>query len=143
MFFASSANGALEKLASQGLSPSMILYLTKVYGMKSAHASNVIFLWSAASNFTPIICAFLADSYFGRFPMIAAGSIFSFLVISYCLLFQYDYPNLTMISLFSAMWRRFCICTEERVDMTVLSYDYFFHEITSSSDSDLGIVHIL
>ncbi|XP_008445024.2 protein NRT1/ PTR FAMILY 1.2-like isoform X2 [Cucumis melo] len=73
------ANGALEKLASQGLSPSMILYLTQVYGMKSAQASNVIFLWSAASNFTPIICAFLADSYFGRFPMVAAGSIFSFL----------------------------------------------------------------
>ncbi|XP_038885652.1 protein NRT1/ PTR FAMILY 1.2 isoform X4 [Benincasa hispida] len=73
------ANGALEKLASQGLSPSMILYLTMVYGMKSAYASNIIFLWSAATNFTPIICAFLADSYFGRFPMIAAGSIFSFL----------------------------------------------------------------
>ncbi|XP_022996588.1 protein NRT1/ PTR FAMILY 1.2-like [Cucurbita maxima] len=71
------ANGALEKLASQGLSPSMILYLTRVYGMNSANASNVIFLWSAASNFTPIICAFLADSYFGRFRMIAAGCIIS------------------------------------------------------------------
>ncbi|XP_016899946.1 protein NRT1/ PTR FAMILY 1.2-like [Cucumis melo] len=73
------ANGTFEKVASHGLSPSMILYLTEVYGMKSAHASNVIFLWSAATNFTPIICAFLADSYFGRFSMIAAGSIFSFL----------------------------------------------------------------
>ncbi|KAG7029720.1 Protein NRT1/ PTR FAMILY 1.2, partial [Cucurbita argyrosperma subsp. argyrosperma] len=71
------ANGALERLASQGLSPSMILYLTRVYGMNSANASNVIFLWSAASNFTPIICAFLADSYFGRFRMIAAGCIIS------------------------------------------------------------------
>ncbi|KAL0557754.1 hypothetical protein IC582_006305 [Cucumis melo] len=70
------ANGTFEKVASHGLSPSMILYLTEVYGMKSAHASNVIFLWSAATNFTPIICAFLADSYFGRFSMIAAGSIF-------------------------------------------------------------------
>ncbi|KAL0557753.1 hypothetical protein IC582_006304 [Cucumis melo] len=73
------ANGTIEKVASQGLMPSMILYLTEVYGMKSAQASNVIFLWSAATNFTPIVCAFLADSYFGRFPMVAAGSIFSFL----------------------------------------------------------------
>uniref|UniRef100_A0A0A0LPT0 Uncharacterized protein n=1 Tax=Cucumis sativus TaxID=3659 RepID=A0A0A0LPT0_CUCSA len=71
------ASGALEKLASMGLSPSMILYLTEVYGMKSVQASSVIFLWTAATYFTPIICAFLADSYFGRFMMIVAGSIFS------------------------------------------------------------------
>ncbi|KMT18018.1 hypothetical protein BVRB_2g032120 [Beta vulgaris subsp. vulgaris] len=41
--------------------------------------SNIIFLWSAATNFTPILGAFLADSYVGRFWMIALGSIFSFM----------------------------------------------------------------
>ncbi|MCI27741.1 peptide/nitrate transporter, partial [Trifolium medium] len=47
--------------------------------METAEATNFLLLWSAATNFTPIIAAFLADSYFGRYPMIAFGSIASLL----------------------------------------------------------------
>ncbi|KNA17480.1 hypothetical protein SOVF_079580 [Spinacia oleracea] len=73
------ANEAFEKAASFGLLPNMILYLMRGYGMELATGSNIIFFWNAATNFTPVIGAFLADSYVGRFWMIGFGSIFSFL----------------------------------------------------------------
>lgn len=61
----------------------MVLYLTRHYGMQAAQATNVILLWSAASYFTPVLGAFLADSYFGRFTIIAFGSFLTSLVSSY------------------------------------------------------------
>ncbi|CAJ1973882.1 unnamed protein product [Sphenostylis stenocarpa] len=73
------ANEAFERLASLGLMPNMILYLTKVYGMQTAGATNFLLLWSAVSNFTPFIGAVLADSYVGRYSMIAFGSVASLL----------------------------------------------------------------
>ncbi|RDX81721.1 Protein NRT1/ PTR FAMILY 1.2, partial [Mucuna pruriens] len=73
------ANEAFERLASLGLMPNMILYLTREYGMQTAGATNFLLLWSAASNFTPFIGAILSDSYVGRYSMIAFGSIASLL----------------------------------------------------------------
>ena len=54
--------------------------------MEAAAATNVILLWSAATNFTPILGAFLADSYFGRYSTIAFGLFLNLLVSSYLLL---------------------------------------------------------
>ncbi|KAK4277000.1 hypothetical protein QN277_015074 [Acacia crassicarpa] len=73
------ANEAFERLASVGLMPNMILYLTRDYGMKTTEATNVLLLFTAASNFLPVLGAFLADSLVGRYPMIAFGSIASLL----------------------------------------------------------------
>lgn len=73
------ANEAFEKVASFGLLPNMVLYLTREYHLENVAAANVLFLWSAATNFLPIIGAFLADSYFGRYAMIGFGSIASLL----------------------------------------------------------------
>ncbi|WJX35779.1 hypothetical protein P8452_23729 [Trifolium repens] len=73
------ANEACERVASIGLMPNMIIYLTKVYKMETAEATNFLLLWSAATNFTPLIAAFLADSYFGRYRIIAFGSVASLL----------------------------------------------------------------
>ncbi|KAF3444109.1 hypothetical protein FNV43_RR13799 [Rhamnella rubrinervis] len=55
--------------------PHMILYLTREYGLRAATAANVILLWSSATDFMPILDAFLADSYVGRYPMMGFGSI--------------------------------------------------------------------
>lgn len=71
------ANEGLERAASYGLEPNMIVYLMVGYGLEMATGSNIIFLWSAAANFTPILCAFLSDSYVGRFRMIGFGSVLS------------------------------------------------------------------
>jgi peptide/histidine transporter 3/4 len=67
-------------VASFGLQPNMILYLTKRYNMTAADGAMVIYLWSAMTNFLPISGAVLADVYLGRFRVIALGSIVSLCV---------------------------------------------------------------
>lgn len=74
------ANETFEKVASFGLHANMILYLMHEYNMELATGTCILFLWSAATNFTPIMGAFLADSHFGRFRVIALGSVVSLLV---------------------------------------------------------------
>ncbi|XP_018673536.1 protein NRT1/ PTR FAMILY 1.2-like [Musa acuminata AAA Group] len=71
------ANEILEKVASFGLHANMIVYLTKTYNMSPAAGAIVLFIWGAASNFTPIFGAFLSDSFLGRFRVIAIGSFVS------------------------------------------------------------------
>ncbi|KAG6593470.1 Protein NRT1/ PTR FAMILY 1.2, partial [Cucurbita argyrosperma subsp. argyrosperma] len=73
------ANESFEKVASYGLLPNMILYLMKDYNMGFAEGNNILFFWSAAINFMPLLGAFLSDSYLGRFLTIGLGSIASFL----------------------------------------------------------------
>ncbi|TYH08195.1 hypothetical protein ES288_A08G296500v1 [Gossypium darwinii] len=73
------ATEAFERVATLGLSPNMIVYLRREFGMETAKAANVIFFWSAATNFTPIIGAFIADSYMGKYRMIGFGSVLCFL----------------------------------------------------------------
>ena len=76
------ANEAFEKVASYGLLPNMVLYLIQDYHLGVAKATNILFLWSAATNFLPVVGAFLSDSYLSRFLTIGLGSITSLLVIS-------------------------------------------------------------
>ncbi|XP_062149038.1 protein NRT1/ PTR FAMILY 1.2-like isoform X2 [Alnus glutinosa] len=73
------ANETFEKVASFGLIANMILYLMNEYHMDPVAGASLLFLWSAISHFTPVIGAFLSDSYFGRFRMIAYGTVFSLL----------------------------------------------------------------
>ncbi|KAF8036285.1 hypothetical protein BT93_C2110 [Corymbia citriodora subsp. variegata] len=73
------ANEILEKVASYGLLPNMIFYLLYKYHFNAASAANVIFLWSAITNFTPVLGAFLSDSCLGRFRVIGAASVVSLL----------------------------------------------------------------
>jgi peptide/histidine transporter 3/4 len=73
------ANEAFEKVASYGLMPNMIIYLMSDYHIGVAKGTNILFLWGAATNFAPILGAFLADSYLGRFRTICLGSCFSIL----------------------------------------------------------------
>ncbi|KAK9130904.1 hypothetical protein Sjap_011391 [Stephania japonica] len=71
------ANEAFEKVASFGLLNNMIIYLVTGYNMDYAKGANVLFLWSAVSNFMPILGAFISDSYLGRFLVITLGSVSS------------------------------------------------------------------
>ncbi|EEF46428.1 protein NRT1/ PTR FAMILY 1.2 [Ricinus communis] len=73
------ANEAFEKVSSYGLLPNMIFYLMKDYGLGVAKGANIIFLWNAATNFMPLLGAFISDSYLGRYLTIGLGSIFSLL----------------------------------------------------------------
>ncbi|GAB2293522.1 hypothetical protein Dimus_027729 [Dionaea muscipula] len=73
------ANESLEKVASYGLLPNMILYLMMDYKMSVAKGTNLLFFWSAATNFMPLVGAVVADSYLGRFLTIGLGSLSSLL----------------------------------------------------------------
>ncbi|CAL0308753.1 unnamed protein product [Lupinus luteus] len=73
------ANEALAKVASIGLLPNMILYLMGSYKIHLATATQILLLSSASSNFTPVVAAFIADSYLGRFNAVGLGSIITFL----------------------------------------------------------------
>ncbi|CAN1824857.1 Protein NRT1/ PTR FAMILY 1.1 [Linum perenne] len=72
-------NEAFEKVASYGVAPNMIMYLMKDYKMGVAKAANILFLWSAATNFMPLFGAFLSDSFLGRYLTITIGSFFTLL----------------------------------------------------------------
>ncbi|CAN1824855.1 Protein NRT1/ PTR FAMILY 1.2 [Linum perenne] len=74
-------NEAFEKVASYGVAPNMIMYLMKDYKMGVAKAANILFLWSAATNFMPLFGAFLSDSFLGRYLTITIGSFFTLLAI--------------------------------------------------------------
>ncbi|XP_073134482.1 protein NRT1/ PTR FAMILY 1.2-like isoform X2 [Henckelia pumila] len=69
----------LEKIATYGLTPNMTVYLMGQYHMGMTTASNVLFLWSSATNFMQIIWAIISDSFLGQFYTIGLGTIICFL----------------------------------------------------------------
>ncbi|KAJ6758447.1 PROTEIN NRT1/ PTR FAMILY 1.3 [Salix koriyanagi] len=76
-------NEAFERLANYGLSTNLILYLTREYRIDAVNGAQILYLHSAATNFTPFIGAFLADTYVGRFFMIGSGCIACLLALIY------------------------------------------------------------
>ncbi|XP_012572116.1 protein NRT1/ PTR FAMILY 1.2-like isoform X2 [Cicer arietinum] len=73
------ANETFEKVANVGLHVNMILYLLNEYHVDPSTAAIIIFLWNAGSNFMPLFGAFLSDSCFGRFRVIAWATIIDLL----------------------------------------------------------------
>ncbi|CAM8898011.1 unnamed protein product [Rhodiola kirilowii] len=73
------ANEAFLDVATYGVLPNMVIYLVKKYGMEAADATQILFLWSATIYSSPTLCALIADSYVGKFRMIAIGSVISVL----------------------------------------------------------------
>ncbi|GAU10974.1 hypothetical protein TSUD_112680 [Trifolium subterraneum] len=73
------ANEALASIAFVGLLPNMILYLMGSYRLHLGKATQILLLSSAVSNFTPVVGAFIADSYLGRFLGVGLGSAVCFL----------------------------------------------------------------
>uniref|UniRef100_A0A7N2M9D0 Nitrate transporter n=1 Tax=Quercus lobata TaxID=97700 RepID=A0A7N2M9D0_QUELO len=73
-------NESFEKVVSYGLMANMIFYLMNGYNIDIATGTSILLLWSAISNALAIVGAFLADSYLGRFLVIALGSFSSLLV---------------------------------------------------------------
>jgi len=64
----------------------MILYLLQEYNFDPATGAIIVFLWNAISNFVPIFGAFLSDSWFGRYRVIALGTIIDLVVSTTILL---------------------------------------------------------
>uniref|UniRef100_A0A0A0K953 Nitrite transporter n=1 Tax=Cucumis sativus TaxID=3659 RepID=A0A0A0K953_CUCSA len=69
------SNEICEKIAVVGFNTNMISYLTKQLHMPSTKAANTITNFSGTASLTPLIGAFIADSYVGRFWTITVASI--------------------------------------------------------------------
>ncbi|VFR03361.1 unnamed protein product [Cuscuta campestris] len=68
-------NECCERLAYYGMSTNLVLYFKHRLNQHSATASRNVSNWAGTCYITPLIGAFLADSYMGRYWTIAAFSI--------------------------------------------------------------------
>ncbi|KAJ0624895.1 putative proton-dependent oligopeptide transporter family, PTR2 family proton/oligopeptide symporter [Helianthus annuus] len=76
-------NEAFESIASYGLLANMIFYLMEVYHMEAATGTIVLSIWTALSNGLSIVGGFISDAYLGRFRVIATGSLFSLVGVTF------------------------------------------------------------
>ncbi|XAR62234.1 Peptide-transporting ATPase [Bertholletia excelsa] len=64
-----------ERIANYGVGTNLVYYLHERLKQGNAEASNSVTNWSGTCWLTPLIGAFLADAYFGRYRTIAAFSL--------------------------------------------------------------------
>lgn len=69
------ANECCERLAYYGMSTNLVTYMEDVLRQGSAKAATNVTNWSGTCYATPLLGAFLADSYLGRFWTIASFMI--------------------------------------------------------------------
>ncbi|XP_004514500.1 protein NRT1/ PTR FAMILY 3.1 isoform X1 [Cicer arietinum] len=69
------ANEISEKLAVVGFNTNMISYLTTQLNMPLTKAANTLTNFGGTSSLTPLLGAFISDSFAGKFMTIAAASI--------------------------------------------------------------------
>ncbi|KAI4353236.1 hypothetical protein L6164_002201 [Bauhinia variegata] len=68
-------NECCERLAYYGMSTNLVNYLQERFNQGNTTASNNVTNWSGTCYVTPLIGAFLADAYLGRYWTIASFSI--------------------------------------------------------------------
>ncbi|KAJ1286776.1 hypothetical protein BS78_03G377700 [Paspalum vaginatum] len=67
------ANETFEKAASFGVAANLTTYLVKRFNIGQLEATNITNIFFATLNFTPLLGAFISDSYLGRFKTLAYG----------------------------------------------------------------------
>ncbi|RHN46247.1 putative proton-dependent oligopeptide transporter family [Medicago truncatula] len=73
-------NETFEKLASMSLIANLVVYMHTQYNMDTAFSVEVFNIWSGLVNFIPLVAAYIADAYVGKFHMLIFGGIASLLV---------------------------------------------------------------
>ncbi|KAL0911553.1 hypothetical protein M5K25_019702 [Dendrobium thyrsiflorum] len=72
-------NETFERMASYGITANFTVYLLKRFRIEPVAAASMSNIFLGTVNFAPLIGAFIADAYFGRFRTLAYGSISSLL----------------------------------------------------------------
>ncbi|KAF9598497.1 hypothetical protein IFM89_028029 [Coptis chinensis] len=72
-------NEFCERLAYYGMSTNLVNYLQKQFNQGNATAAKNVSNWSGTCYVTPLLGAFLADSYLGRYAVIAIFSVIYFI----------------------------------------------------------------
>lgn len=79
--FANPAFEFLESIAYSGIALNLVVYLgTVLHGTTASNAANVD-AWNGATFLTPVLGAFLADTYWGKYKTVTISIIF-YLVVS-------------------------------------------------------------
>lgn len=74
-------NETFDKAGTVATSANLLVYLTTVFNMKRITAVYFVQVYSGSTNFATLIGAFLSDTYFGRYNILAFATISSFLVL--------------------------------------------------------------
>ncbi|XP_054779682.1 protein NRT1/ PTR FAMILY 2.8-like [Prosopis cineraria] len=72
-------NETFEKLAAMSLIANLVVYLHTQYNLDNTYSAEVFSIWSGFSNFLPLLGAYVADAYLGKYHMLFFGLIASFL----------------------------------------------------------------
>ncbi|XP_042412273.1 protein NRT1/ PTR FAMILY 2.11-like [Zingiber officinale] len=71
-------NETFEKLGTIGTSANLLVYLTTVFHMNSIAAATLVTVFTGTTNLSPLLGAFLSDTYFGRYVTLGFASVSSF-----------------------------------------------------------------
>ena len=91
-----------ERFAYYGVSSNLISFLTDQLGQSTATAAENVNVWSGVASLLPLLGAFLADSFIGRYRTIALSSVL------YILVPPLLYSLLLLPFLFPMKFRRLC-----------------------------------
>ncbi|KAF7848599.1 hypothetical protein BT93_L1814 [Corymbia citriodora subsp. variegata] len=72
-------NETFEKLGAIGTLANLLIYLTKVFNLKTITAANIINIFNGTANFSTLLGAFFSDTYFGRYKTLAFCTIASYM----------------------------------------------------------------
>lgn len=75
-------NECCERLAYYGMSSNLVVYFKEQLCQHNATAANNVTNWSGTCYITPLIGAFVADAYLGRYWTIACFSII-YVIVSF------------------------------------------------------------
>ena len=100
-------NECCERLAYYGMSTNLVNYLQDRLNQGNVRASTTVSNWQGTCYVTPLLGAFLADAYLGRYWTIAGFSIIYFFVSLSC--FQKKYISCSHINKNGFVRKKICL----------------------------------